>query len=97
MTPAEIVAIMRHRGWLDTEPADAKTLINSAVRYLMLRDNIGTDTLATILDRSPEYVVRKIAAARWTTDDIDFLAETFDCEPADLLRGYRHFLKTDTT
>jgi len=104
MQSNEIIAIMRHRGWLKTEPRYTREQITSAVRYMMVKNGMSNHELAKKLTNpdlnhriSPSYIRRKVSEHRWRMDDLDVLPDIFHRHACDLIQGYRHMARLDDT
>lgn len=96
MTPQEIIAIMRHKGWLKMEPQMAREKITSAVRYMMIKNGFTNANLARHLDNSsPNYIRRKLSEDRWKMDDLDLLPQIFGRTPPDYVAGYLWMAELD--
>jgi len=95
MLPVEIIAVMKNKGWLRTEPFDTKERITSAVRYLLIKHGMSVVQLGDQCGVARGYMRRKIIQHRWTVPDLDILTEIFDSHPSDLVAGYRQMADID--
>lgn len=96
MQANEVIAIMRHKRWLDREPQTTREKITSAVRYMMVKNGIRNYQLAQELhDVSPTYIRRKLSEHRWTLEDLDKLPGVLGRETPDYVGGYRRMAQID--
>lgn len=90
MHPDDVIAIMRHQGWLGTEPKAVKDRITASVRYMMVRNRMNSADLAREMEKSSKYIRRKLTEGHWTIKDLDRLPEIFGYESHDYVQGYQH-------
>lgn len=97
MRPAEIIAIMRSRGWLRTEPADTRERITSSVRYLLVKNGMTVKDLAgEIGGVAVSYIRQKVSDHRWRLEDLDTLEDAFAVPVSDIVAGYRRLEAADS-
>lgn len=70
-----------------------RSTITVTVKHLLIERGMNNTQLADLLGVSKSYMPRKISEARWTVDELDSLADIFQLEPADFVRGYHHINK----
>lgn len=90
MHPDDVIAVMRHQGWLIKEPNNVKEFITSSVRYMMVRSQMNSGRLAREMGVSPKYIRRKLTEDHWMLRDLDKLPDIFGYEPHDYVQGYQH-------
>lgn len=96
MAPQEIIAIMRHKGWLKREPRSTREKITSATRYMMIKKGFSIAEFASHLDdSSPSYTRRKISEDRWKMEDLDRLPSIFGRSSPDYVGGYLRMAELD--
>lgn len=96
MQSNEVIAIMRHKGWLKKEPKSTREKITSAVRYMMVKTGTKNYQLAHELhDVSPSYIRRKLSEHRWTLEDLDVLPFVLGRDAPDYVGGYRRMAQID--
>jgi hypothetical protein len=95
MQANEIIAIMRHKGWLTKEPLSTREKITSSVRYMMVKTGTKNPQLAQELRVSASYIRRKLSEHRWALEDLDELPRILGHEATDYVGGYRRMAQID--
>lgn len=97
MKSHEVVAVMRYKGLLDSEPEDSNQRIASAVHYMMIKTGTSPEDLAKILNASSVHYVqhRKLKNAHFKVLDLDKFGEFWDIHPAEFVYGYRALAEAD--
>lgn len=96
MQPIEIIAIMRSKGWLNTEPRNTRERVTSATRYMMVKTGTSNIQLAHKLSGvSDSYIRRKLSEHRWRMEDLDELPQVFGRDTADFVQGYQRMADID--
>lgn len=72
---------------------NTRTTISATVKHLLVDTGMKKSQLAVNLGVSSAYMPRKISEGRWTVDELDTLAEIFDVQPEDFVRGYSALMK----
>lgn len=72
-----------------------RSTISSTVRHLLIEKGMKNQELATHMGVSSSYLPRKINEGRWTVDELDVLAQIFNLEPADFVRGYQYIKESN--